>query len=174
MEICGMHIQGTKLPLHHIPKMLLLEAILVQWTHCHVQKTNFKWFELCDMVHYPPGSSHQRMGTWCPLMDGHGQKQCSSRLWHLNDAQLSLRGLSVPRKHPPHHYNTTTSLHSGNKAWWIHVLILFTKFWLYHQNVSAEIETHQTRQHFSSLQLSNFAELLQIVASFSYLFLIIL
>jgi len=22
MEICGMHIQGTKLPFHHIPKML--------------------------------------------------------------------------------------------------------------------------------------------------------
>jgi len=27
----------------------------------------------------------------------------------------------VPRKHPPHHYTTTTSLHSGNN-----VLILFT------------------------------------------------
>jgi len=23
---------------------------------------------------------------------------------------------SVPRKHPPHYYTTTTSLHSGNKA----------------------------------------------------------
>jgi len=31
------------------------------------------------------------------------------------------------------------------------------------------METHQTRQHFSSFQLSNFVELLQIVASFSYL-----
>jgi len=30
-------------------------------------------------------------------------------------------------------------------------------------------QTHQTRQHFSSLQLSNFGELLQIVVSFSYL-----
>jgi len=25
-----------------------------------------KQFELCDMVHYPAGSSHQRMGTWWP------------------------------------------------------------------------------------------------------------
>ncbi|XP_026108692.1 uncharacterized protein LOC113080837 isoform X3 [Carassius auratus] len=32
-----------------------------------------------------------------------------------------------------------------------------------------EIETQKTRQHFSSLQLSNFGELVQIVASFSYL-----
>jgi len=39
-------------------------AILVQWTHCHVQETNFKWFELRDMVRYPAGSSHQGMGTW--------------------------------------------------------------------------------------------------------------
>jgi len=32
---------------------------------------------------------------------------------------------------------------------------------VYHLNVSTEIENHQTRQHFSSLQLSNFGELLQ-------------
>jgi len=37
MEICGMHIQSTKLPFHHIPKMLnwvvmtvTVGAILVQ------------------------------------------------------------------------------------------------------------------------------------------------
>jgi len=41
-------------------------AILVQSTHCQVQETNLKSFKLCDMVHYPAGSSHQRMGTWCP------------------------------------------------------------------------------------------------------------
>jgi len=79
-------------------------------------------------------------------------------------ALLALRGLKCD------HYTTTTSLHSGNKAWWIHVLILFTPnsdstIW----NVSTEIGAHQTRQHFSSLQLSNFGELLQTVTSFSYL-----
>jgi len=30
----------------------------------------------------------------------------------------------VPRKHPPYHYTTSSSLHSGNKAWWIHVFSL--------------------------------------------------
>jgi len=48
MEICGIHIQGTKLPFHHIPKIYWVEnidcTILVNFT-------NLKWFELCDMVH---------------------------------------------------------------------------------------------------------------------------
>ncbi len=40
-----------------------VEAIWVKWTHCHVQETSLRWFELCDRVHYPAGSSHQKMGT---------------------------------------------------------------------------------------------------------------
>ncbi len=28
---------------------------------CHVQETSLRWFELCDMMHYPAGSSHQKM-----------------------------------------------------------------------------------------------------------------
>jgi len=98
--------------------------------------------------------------------DGHGQKQCSGRPWHLNNAQLALRGLKCAKKTSPHHYTTTTSLHSGNKACWIHVLILFTPNSDSILNVSTEIETHQTKQHCSSLQPSNFGELLQSVASF--------
>ncbi len=31
--------------------------------HCHVQETSLRWFELCDMVHYSAGSSHQKMCT---------------------------------------------------------------------------------------------------------------
>ncbi len=37
----------------------------------------------------------------------------------------------------------------------------------YHLNVAAEIETHQTRQCFSNLLLSNFGEPVRIVASVS-------
>ncbi len=37
-----------------------VEAIWVKWTHCHVQETSLRWFELCDMVHYPAGSSIRR------------------------------------------------------------------------------------------------------------------
>ncbi len=41
--------------------LVTVEAIWVKSTHCHVQETSLKWFELCDMVHYPAGSSHQKM-----------------------------------------------------------------------------------------------------------------
>ncbi len=41
--------------------LVTVEAIWVKWTHCHVQETSLRWFELCDMVHYPAGSSHQKM-----------------------------------------------------------------------------------------------------------------
>jgi len=47
---------------------------------------------------------------------GHGQKQCSGRPWHLNDAQMAEKGPKVCQKpsliplHQHHH------LHSGNKA----------------------------------------------------------
>ncbi len=43
--------------------------------------------------------------------------------------------------------------------------VLYAKFWPYHLNVAAEIETHQTRKHFSNLLLSNFGESVWIVAS---------
>ncbi len=43
--------------------LVTVEAIWVKWTHCHVQETSLRWFELCDIVHYPAGSSHQKMDT---------------------------------------------------------------------------------------------------------------
>ncbi len=33
---------------------------------------------------------------------------------------------SVPRKYPPHHYTTTTSLNRWDKAGWIHAFMFFT------------------------------------------------
>ncbi len=40
--------------------LVTVEAIWVKWTHCHVQETSLRWFELCDMVHYPAGSNIRR------------------------------------------------------------------------------------------------------------------
>ncbi len=66
LQICRLHIHDVNLPFHHIPKVLYwieiwwLEVIWVKWTHCHVQETSLRWFELCDMVHYPAGSSIRR------------------------------------------------------------------------------------------------------------------
>ncbi len=38
---------------------MTVEAIWVKWTHCHVQETSLRWFELCDMVHYSAGSTSE-------------------------------------------------------------------------------------------------------------------
>ncbi len=49
------------------------------------------------------------------------------RLWHLNDAQLVLKGPKCAKKiSPPHHYTTTTSLNRWDKAGWIHAFMFFT------------------------------------------------
>ncbi len=61
LQICRLHIQDVNLPFHHIPKVLYWIEILWLWRpfeYCHVQETSVRWFELCDMVHYPAGSSH--------------------------------------------------------------------------------------------------------------------
>ncbi len=39
--------------------LVTVEVIWVKWTHCHVQETSLRWFELCDMVHYPAGSTSE-------------------------------------------------------------------------------------------------------------------
>ncbi len=46
-------------------------------------------------------------------------------------------------------------------------LVLYAKFWPYHLNVAAEIETHQTRQRCSNLLLFNLGEPVWIVSSVS-------
>ncbi len=45
--------------------------------------------------------------------------------------------------------------------------VLYVKFWPYHLNVAAEIETHQIRQRFSNLLLSNSGKPVWIVVSVS-------
>jgi len=39
--------------------LVTVEVIWVKWTHCHVQETSLRWFELCDTVHYPAGSTSE-------------------------------------------------------------------------------------------------------------------
>ncbi len=70
LQICRLHIHDANFPFHHIAKVLywieiwwLWRPIWVKWTHCHVQETSLRWFELCDMLHYSAGGSHQKMGT---------------------------------------------------------------------------------------------------------------
>ncbi len=87
------------------------------------------------------------------------------RLWHLNDAQLVLRAQSVPRKYPPHHYTTSSSLNRWDKAGWSMLSCSLHQIMTLHLNVAAEIKTHQTRQRFYNLLLSSFDESVWIVSS---------
>ncbi len=66
---------------------------------------------------------------------------------------------------PLHHHHQPEPLRQGRTDPCFHVL--YTKFWLYHLNVAAEIKTHQTRQHFSNLLLSNVGDPVWIVSSVS-------
>ncbi len=43
------HPKGALLDLD----LVTVEAIWLKLTHCHVQETSLRWFELCDTVHYP-------------------------------------------------------------------------------------------------------------------------
>ncbi len=70
LQICRLHIHDANSLVTPHPKDVLLdwdlvtvEAIWVKWTHCHVQETSLRWFDLCDMVHYPAGSSIRRWYT---------------------------------------------------------------------------------------------------------------
>ncbi len=86
----------------------------------------------------------------------------------LNDAQLVLRGPKSAKKISPtplHHHHQPEPLRQGRMDPCFHVL--YAKFCPYHLNVAAEIETHQTRQRFSNLLLSNFGEPVRIIASIS-------
>ncbi len=95
---------------------------------CHVRETSLRWFEVCDMVHYPAGSSHQKLGYTVVIKgrDGHGPQQYSGRLWHLSDTQLVVGGPKCAKKISPtplHHHHQPEQF---NKGGWIHAFMLFT------------------------------------------------
>ncbi len=102
--------------------------------------------------------------------------------WHDNITQLQGRmdpcvfircsmdtkGLKVYQENIPHtlhHHQQPEPLRRYRMDPCFHVL--YAKFWPYHLNVAAEIKTHQTRQRFSNLLLSNFGDPVWIVASVS-------
>lgn len=43
--------------------LVTMEAVWVKWTDCHVQEGSVRWFELCDVAHYPAGSTHEKICT---------------------------------------------------------------------------------------------------------------
>ncbi len=68
-------------------------------------------------------------------------------------------GMKCAKKNSPrplHHHHQPDPLRQGRIDPCFHVL--YAKFWPYHLNVAAEIETHQTRQRFSNLLFFQFWE----------------
>ncbi len=77
--------------------------------------------------------------------------------WCLNDAQLVLRGPKCAKNIFPtllYHHHQPEPWRQGMIDPCFHVL--YAKFWPYYLNVTAEIETHQTRQHFSNQSIVQF------------------
>ncbi len=103
------------------------------------------------------------------LIIGNPLKYFISCIPSLKYAQLVLSGPKCAKKISPtplhHHLQQPEPLRQGRMDPSFHVL--YTKFWPHHLNVTAEIETHQTRQRFSNLLSSNFVEPVRIVASVS-------
>ncbi len=93
-------------------------------------------------------------------------------MWCLNYAKLVLRGSKCAKKISPtplHHHQQPEPLRQGRMDPCFHVL--YVKFWPYHLNFAAEIETHQTRQHFYNLLLSNIFWWACVNCSLHFLFL---
>jgi len=117
------------------------------------------------MVHHPAGSSHQRIGYMVAIKVWTWSETMLRWAVAFTRCPIGTKGPKVCQENIPHTitpHSTVVTRPDG---------FMFSFCLLYHLNVSTEIETYQTRQHFSSLQLSNFRELLQIVASFSSFFL---
>ncbi len=80
---------------------------------------------------------------------------------------IGTKGRKVCQENiPPHHYNhhqQPEPLRQDRMDPRFH--ILYVKFWPYHLNITAKIETHQTRQCFYNLLLSNFGDPVWIVSS---------
>lgn len=99
MQFCWLHIHEVlSHPLGGLLDwdLVTVKAILVQWTHYHVQETNMRLPEVYDMMCYPAGNRHQRMQYCYKEMDTVSN---NSRL--LNDAQLVPKGPKYTRKISP-------------------------------------------------------------------------
>ncbi len=171
LQICRLHIHEANLPFPPHPKGALLdwdlvtvEAIWVKWTHCHVQETSPRWLKLCDMVHYPAGSSIRRW-VHCShkgmdMVRNNTQVDCGVFI----RCSIGTKGPKVCQENIPH--TNTTSLNRWDKTGWIHAFMFFTPnsdptIWM----SQAEVKTHQTRQRISNLLLSNVGDPVWIVSS---------
>lgn len=100
-----------------------------------------------------------------------GQQEWLSSMWCSNNAQSVWRTQSSRRKFPPHCYTTTTN---SLNCWYKAEGLILSNSDPTIQMLQKKMDTHQTRQQFSILLLSNFGEPMQIVTSVSRSYLAVL
>jgi len=83
---------------------------------------------------------------------------CGGRLSLVNSLTWRLNMPKMWQENIP--YTITAAVWSIDTRQDASILsVVYPEFWLYHVNVIAEIQIHQTRQRFSNLLLSNFGKL---------------
>lgn len=96
------------------------------WDHwsrdnnCQVPESSLSWFELCDVVHYPAGRSHQspavmKGGTWSATI----LRLNATTYWSIVDDHEWKNKISPPD------FTTNIDLNPWFKSGWIHAFMLF-------------------------------------------------
>lgn len=93
--------------------LLTTKAVEVKWINCHVKETSFRWWELCDTVCFPTGSSNQKVGC-CNVHVKGWTYSIKKILQPFNNAQLALRGSKCQEK-MPHTIRPTITALATNK-----------------------------------------------------------
>ncbi len=89
-------------------------------------RTSLRWFELVTWCIILLEVAIRRWAHCSHKKDGYGQQQYSGGLWHLNNAQLVLRGPKCAKKISPTPLHHHQQLNRWDKAGWIHAFIFFT------------------------------------------------
>ncbi len=134
LQICQLRIHDANLRSHHIPKVLYWIQIWWLWRP-------FEKSELIVMFKKPVWDDLSFVILSCIILLEVSIRRwvhCSHKGIYMvsNNTQvgcsvyrcsIGTKGPKVaPRKYPPHHYTTTTSLNCWDKAGWIHAFMFFT------------------------------------------------
>ncbi len=144
LQICRLHIHNANLPFHHIPKVLYLIEIWWLWRP-------FEESELI-VIFKKPVWDDLSFVTWCIILLEVAFRRwvhCSHKGMDMvsNNTQVGCGPMCAKKISPTPLHHQPEPLRQGRMDPCF--LVLYAKFWPYHLNVGAEIETHQTRQHFS-------------------------
>ena len=171
MHLCQLHIHVTNLTFYHIPKTFCW--IQTSWLRRPMTFTELIvlfmrpiWINIC-------------LQTWCVIILEIAIKRCLTLsiqgcTWSatvfiqaiaFKPWLIGIKWTKVRRKHSPQYYPNTTSLDYWRKAGWVNGFLLLMPILSLPSAASAEIQIHQARLSFSSLQPSTSGEPVPTAAS---------